>query len=164
MKIEKVVANARKKEFILKVDDRQYTFPYARLRLVPTPDDQVAEVYPDPELGNEAFTYRLESGAEDTIPVDAVREVNLDPDYITELLLHRLTVDARAGLEHSGLGKRQVARLMGTSPAQLYRLVDPDNSTKSFRQLIHLLHLLGFKVEMNIVRREDTAALKPDDP
>lgn len=59
------------------VDDRRYTFPYARLRLVPTSDDQVAEVYPDPELGDEAFTYRLESGAEDTIHVDAVREVTL---------------------------------------------------------------------------------------
>lgn len=75
-----------------------------------------------------------------------------------------MTVEAKAGLERSGLGKRQVARLLGTSPAQLYRLVDPDNSTKSFRQLIHLLHLLGSKVEMNIVRCEDSAARKPDGP
>lgn len=161
MKIGNVAANARKKEFELTVDDRQFSFPYASLRLTPTADDQVVDAFPDSELGYEAFTYRLESGAEDTIHVDAVREVNLDPDYISDLMLHRLTVEARAGFEQSGLGTRQAARLMGTSPAQLYRLLDTGNKAKSFKQLIHLLHVLGLRVQLNVVPKGEPATRAP---
>jgi hypothetical protein len=33
----------------------------------------------DPELGREAFTFRLASGAEGSVPIDAVLEYNEDP-------------------------------------------------------------------------------------
>lgn len=151
MKIESVVANARKREVELKVGENAFTFPYARLRVVPTSDDPIVHIFADPELGHEAFTYKLDSGREDTVHLDAVREVNLDPDYFCETLLHRLSMEAKAGLEKSGLGKRQVARQLKTSPAQLYRLLDPGDSTKSLRQLIHLLLLVGRRVEFTVV-------------
>ena len=150
MKITKVTENARKKAFEIEVDEKTYIFPYAKLRLEPTASDPVVEVFPDPELGEEAFTYRLKSGDEDTIHLDAVLEVNKDPDYLQELLLHRLTVEAVEGVAESGLGKRQLARQLGTSASQLYRLLDPDNSGKSVGQMLALLHLVDRTVDFII--------------
>ncbi len=156
MKITKVTENARKKAFEIEVSEKTYIFPYAKLRLEPTASDTVVEVFPDPELGEEAFTYSLESGDEDTIHLDAVLEVNKDPDYLQELLLHRLTVEALEGITESGLGKRQLARQLGTSASQLYRLLDPDNSRKSIGQMLALLHLLDRKVDFLIYSKSST--------
>lgn len=104
-------------------------------------------------MGGEAFTYRLRSGAEDAIHLDAVREVALDPAYLQELFLHRLTVAALEGLEESGLGKRQVARLLGTSPSQLYRLLDTTNYNKSVGQMLALLYLVDREVRFEVRER-----------
>lgn len=150
MKITKITENARKKAFEIEVGERTYDFPYAKLRLEPSSSNPVAEVFPDPELGEEAFTYRLESGDEDTIHLDAVLEVNKDPEYLQELLLHRLTVEALKGVGESRLGKRQIARQLGTSASQLYRLLDPDNSGKSVGQMLALLDLVGREVDFQI--------------
>lgn len=147
MKITGITQNSRKKEFEIEVGEKAYSFPYAKLRLEPTALDPVVEVAPDPELGDEGFTYRLESGDEDTIHLDAVLEVNEDPDYLQELLLHQLTVEALKGVAESGIGKRQIARQLGTSASQLYRLLDPNNSGKSVGQMLALLHLVDRKVE-----------------
>ena len=148
MKISDITSNARKKEFEIRVGEEKYRFPFAKLRLVPTSDNPVVEVFADPELGREAFTYQLESGEEDTIHLDAVFEVNMDPNYLRDLLLHRLSVEAKKGLEESGLGKRQVARHLGTSPAQLYRLLDPENRGKNLGQILYVLHLVDRRVEL----------------
>lgn len=53
--------------------------------------------------------------------------------------MHLLTVEARDAVEESGLGKRQIARLLGTSPSQLYRLLDPTYPTKSLGQMLNEL-------------------------
>jgi len=45
---------------------------------------------------------------------------------------------------------RDVADQLETSPAQLYRLLDPANCDKSFRQLVTLLSILGGTVEMRV--------------
>jgi hypothetical protein len=121
---------------------------------MPTADDPVEEVYPDPELGNEAFTYRLGSGAEDTIHLDSVREMAGDPEYLQGLLVHRLTVEALGGLEESGLGKREISRQLGTSASQLYRLLDPQNSNKSIGQMLALLHLVDREVTLKVTCKE----------
>jgi uncharacterized protein len=156
MKITNVSENARKKAFEIEVGKKTYLFPYAKLRLKPTGSDRVVEVFSDPELGEEAFTYRLKSGDEDTIHMDAVLEVNEDPDYLQELLLHKLTVEALEGVEESGLGKRQLARQLGTSASQLYRLLDPDNSGKSVGQMLALLHLVNRQVDFLIYPKSST--------
>jgi hypothetical protein len=158
MKITEITPDARKREFRLAAGGDTFTFPFAKLRLVPSSDDPVAEVFADPEIGEEGFTYRLESGREDTVHFDAVREVNLDPDYLQELMLHKLSVEARRGLEESGLGKRQVARQLGTSPAQLYRLLDPENRAKSLGQMLFLLHLVDRRVEVKVSGRNASRA------
>jgi hypothetical protein len=55
----------------------------------------VAEAFADEDLGREGFTYRLADGREDTIHLDAVLEYNRDPSYLSDLLVHRLTVEAK---------------------------------------------------------------------
>ena len=155
MKIKDVVANARKKAFEVRTRTGEYTFPYAKLDVQPSPEDPVEDVMPDPELGKEAFTYRLRSGAEDTVHIDAVLEFARDPDYLNDLLLYRLTVEALTGLEESGLGKRQIARQLGTSASQLYRLLDPANRKKSVGQMLALLHLLDRDVDVVVTSRKE---------
>ena len=153
MKIGAVVANNRKKAFEVRTHARSYPFPYALLRLRPTRENRVREVYADDELGREGFTYRLEDGTEDTVPMDAVLEYNRDPDYMTELLLHKLTLEAQAALDESDLSKRELIRRLGTSPSQLYRLLDPAYHAKSVGQMVALLHLLGRRVDVVVTPR-----------
>ena len=164
MKILSVEPNARKKLFLVRTRRGEYQFPYAKLRLVPTSEDPVDEVFPDPEVGNEGFTYRLRSGAEDTVPLDAVLDFNQDPDYLRDLFLHQLTVEALEGLEESGLGIRQLSRQLGTSPSQVYRLLDPTNYRKSVGQMLALLHMLDRKVEVTVTSREAEVAQSSTSP
>ncbi len=107
----------------------------------------------DPELGREGFTYRLASGAEGSVHLDAVLEYNEDPSYMAELTLYRLTVEAKERYESSGLSVREAARLLDTSPTQLYRLLDPTNYAKSLRQLLSLLYVLGAEVDFEVRNR-----------
>lgn len=148
MKIQTVQANNRKKAFEVRTVRETFVYPYAKLDLQPTSDNRVLEAFPDPDTGREAFTYRLESGAEETIHLDVVLEYHQDPAYLNEVLLHRLTVEAGKAIEKSELAKREVARRLGTSASQLYRLLDPSHSGKSVGQLLALLHLLGHEVDI----------------
>ena len=153
MKILSVRPDARRKSFSVRTRRAVFPFPYAKLRVIPTSEDPVAEAFPDPELGNEGFTYRLESGAEDTIHLDAVLDFNQDPDYLRSLLLHQLTVEALRGLEQSDLGIRQLARQLHTAPSQIYRLLDPTNHRKSVGQMLALLHMLNRDVQVVVTPR-----------
>jgi hypothetical protein len=160
VRITSVTDRTREKALEINTAGKSYTFPYAKLRVVPSASDPITEIYPDPELGNEAFTYRLRSGAEDTVHFDAVLDVNSDPDYLQGLLFHQLTIEAIKGLEESRLGKRQAARQLGTSASQLYRLLDPNNTSKSLGQLLALLDLVGRKVDVLVVPKPASAASK----
>lgn len=158
MKIASVTTDNRKRRFEVKTRRQTFVFPYAKADPAPTTVDHVAEVFVDPELGNEAITYRLESGAEGAIHIDAVLEYNEDPSYMADLALYRLTQEARVRLDNSGLSIREVARSLRTSPAQLYRLLDPTNYAKSLRQLMSLLYLLGCDVDVEVKPRRSRAA------
>lgn len=83
-------------------------------------------------------------------------EYNEDPSYMANLALYELTLEARRRFDQSGLSAREVARWLGTSPAQLYRLLDPANYSKSVKKLILLLYVLGFQVEFAVRKRSDT--------
>jgi hypothetical protein len=148
VKIRSVTANNRRKVFEVTTSAQTFSFPYAMLRLQPEPKNGVAEVFPDEELGSDAFTYRLVDGREDTIHMDAVLEYNRDPAYLNDLLLHRLTVEARRAVESTELSKREIIRALGTSASQFYRLLDTSNRTKSIGQMLALLHLLGREVDV----------------
>jgi hypothetical protein len=133
-------------------------FPYAKAEPAPSGADPLVEVAPDPELGNEAFTYQLASGTEGTIHMDAVLEYNQDPSTMADLAMYQLTLQARGRYEESGLSAREVARAMHTSTSQLYRLLDPTNYNKSLHQLLALLNHLGYDVELSLTKRPPLAA------
>jgi hypothetical protein len=150
VKIRDVRVNNHKKAFAVKTYKRVYDFPFARLDPRPSTDDPIDRVYVDHEIGNEAFTYVLQSGKEGTVHIDHVLDYNQDPSYMRDLLLYRLTLEARERLSQSGLSKRELIRRMGTSPSQLYRILDKNNYRKSIDQVVALLHLLECEVEIRI--------------
>ena len=150
MKITKVAANNRKRAFEVTTESGVMAFPYAKLPLAPSVEDPIAHLYVDPELGCEGFTFVLESGAEESLHVDAVLEYNEDPSYIRDLLLHELTVEAQTRLERSPLSKREIIRRLGTSASQFYRLLDTTNYTKSVDSMLDLLRVLDCEVEFTV--------------
>ena len=161
MKIKSVRPNGRKKAFEIQTRNAEYVFPYAKLPTPPNSNDPVEDVFPDPELGKEAFTYRLRSGVEESVHIDDVLEFAQDPDHLNDLLLYQLTVEALKGLEDSSLGKRQISRLLGTSASQLYRLLDPTNRKKSVGQMLALLHLLDREIDVVVTPRSGPLRGKP---
>lgn len=148
MKIKGVALNNRKAQLELTVRSGK-VFPIAFARLDPRPSskDRISRVYVDKELGNEAVTYVLQSGAEGSVHIDHALEYNQDPGYLADILIHKLTVEARRRAEESGVSRRELARRLGTSVPQLYRLLDPTNTRKSLGQLVALLHLLDCEVD-----------------
>ena len=158
MRIRRVSVKQRKAQLeVVATNGAVFPFPFSRLSPRPTSANRIREVYPDKELAREALTYVLESGAEGSVHLDSVLEYNQDPRFMSELLLYRLTVQARTRIEHCGLSRREISRRLGTSLPQLYRLLDPANKTKSLNQMISLLHVLGCEVAL-VVRRRRAAA------
>ena len=147
MKIRSVTPNTRKKTFEVRAGRRTLPFPYSKTRPEPTASDPVARVLVDEEIAREGFRYVLASGREGTIHVDRVLEYNADPSYLRDALLYRLTIEAQNRLEKSGLSRREIIRRLGTSPAQLYRLLDQTNYRKSIDQLVLLLRILDCDVD-----------------
>ena len=153
MKIRRVIVNNRKKAFEVVTARSVYTFPFAKLRLQPGPSAKLKNVYVDRDLGREAFTYVLESGAEDTVHIDDVLNYNEDPSYMRDLLLYKLTLEARRRVKQSPLSRREIIRRLATSATQFYRLLDQTNYKKSVDQLLSLLRILDCEVEFVIKQR-----------
>lgn len=150
MKIRGATANNHKKAFEIRTYKETFDFPYAKLDARPSSQDSIVEVFVDKELGEEAFTYRLESGREGTVHIDHVLEYNKDPAYMRELLLYRLTIEVRRRVQESGLSKREVTRRMKTSASQFYRILDEENYRKSIDQLVTLFFLLDCELEVRV--------------
>ena len=142
-------------EFVLTTTSgSRYAFPFSRAEPPPCKNDRVTNVFVDAELGSEAFTYFLESGKEGSVHLDHVREYNEEPEFMANLLLYHLTLEAEERVAESELSLRQIARQLNTSVPQLYRLLDPANYNKSMKQLVALLHLLNCDVDLVVKKRE----------
>jgi hypothetical protein len=148
MKIRSVKFNNKRKNFEVGASGKTYVFPYAKARPTPRSDDPVVGVYVDKELGGEGFTYELQSGKTGTIHEEQVLEYNRDPNYLRDLMLYKLTLEAQRRIAHSPLSKREIIRRLGTSATQLYRLLDQTNYQKSLDQLVSLLQLLECDVDL----------------
>jgi hypothetical protein len=148
MKIRSVKANVRRKLFEVTASGQRLVFPFARLELPPTPEDPLVKVFVDKEIGSEGFTYVLRSGREGTVHVEDVLEYNQDPDYLRDVLLYGLTLEAQNRIAATSLAKREIIRRLGTSPTQLYRLLDQTNYRKSVDQMLRLLQVLGCDVQL----------------
>jgi hypothetical protein len=148
MKIQSVKSNNKKKVFEVKASTHVYSFPYVKAVPPPTPEDPVARVFVDKELGREGFTYELASAKTGTVHIEQVLEYNQDPNYLRDLLLYRLTLEAQKRVADSPLAKREIIRRLGTSATQLYRLLDQTNYEKSVDQLVSLLQVLDCEVDL----------------
>jgi hypothetical protein len=137
--LESVRANNHRHAFEMETSRGLLSFPYAKADPAPTRQDPVAEVWVDEELGSEAATYRLTSGAEGSVHVEQALEYNRDPAYMRDLLLYRLTLEAEKRIAESQVSRREIIRRLGTSPSQLYRLLDPTNRRKTIDAMVQLL-------------------------
>ena len=153
MKIRSVTFNNRKKGFEVKTARETYWFPYAKLEVQPANEEKVTEVSVDEEMGREGFTYVLTSGKEGTVHIEQVLDYNRDPGYLRELLVYKLTLEARKRVEASSLSRRELIRRLGTSATQFYRLLDQTNYKKSLGQLLSLLHVLDCDVDLVVRAR-----------
>lgn len=155
MKVRKVVLNNRKAQIELTSRaGKVYPFPYAQLDPRPSQTDRIKEIYVDRELDHDGVTYFLESGQEGSVLLEHALSYNRDPAYVASILLYKLTSEANARLDPSGLSRREIARKLGTSLSQLYRLLDASNDKKSAGQMIQLLHVLGADVDVVIKPRD----------
>jgi hypothetical protein len=89
------------------------------------------------------------------VHLDVVLEYNQDPALLNDLLLYRLTAQAREAVEGSGLSKREMIRRLGTSASQFYRLLDPTYYGKSMGQMLALLRILGKEVDLVVRPRPE---------
>jgi predicted XRE-type DNA-binding protein len=156
VRITAVTANNRRRAFEVRTRRGDWLFPYGKAEPSPTASDPLVEVFVDPELGREGFTYVLASGAEGSVHIDHVLDYNEEPGYMRDLLLHNLTVQALERIETSALSRREIIRRLGTSPAQFYRLIDPTNYRKSVDKLLALLQVLDCEVDL-VVRDRRSA-------
>ena len=148
MKIRSVRFNNKRKDFQVATSGKKYAFPYVKARPNPTSDDPIIRVYVDKELGGEGFSYELQSGKTGTVHMEQVLEYNRDPNYLRDLMLYKLTVEAQRRIAKTPLSKREIIRRLGTSATQLYRLLDQTNYKKFIDQLVSLLQLLECDVDL----------------
>ena len=148
MKIKRVRLNKQKKCIEINTQKGRFGLPFSKLQLVPTIYNRISKIYIDPELGREGVTYVLESGKEDSVPLDAFLDYNQEQNYMRKIHLYKLTLKALESVKKSKLSKREIARKLHTSPAQLYRLLDTANYKKTIDQMIKLLTCLGTEVKI----------------
>jgi hypothetical protein len=156
MKIQAVAYNNRKRAFEVKAARKTLQFPYVKVDPQPSAIDPITRVFVDQELGREGFTYVLESGKEGTVHSEQVLEYNQDPNYLRDVLVYKLTIEAQKRVNASPLSKREMIRRLGTSATQFYRLLDQTNYSKSVDQLLTLLHVLDCDVDLLV--REKTSS------
>ncbi len=155
MKIRSVKHNNRRKVFDVRISSKALVFPYSKTDPAATSENPVTRVFVDEELAREGFTYELQSGRIGTVHAEQVLEYNQDPNYMRDLLLYKLTLEAQKRLSKSPLSRREIVRRLGTSAAQLYRLLDQTNYRKSIDQLLSLLQVL--ECDVDLVIRAKTA-------
>ena len=153
MKIRSVKANNRRRVFEVRVGTGVLPFPYSKAEPAPGLGERVVRVAVDEELAREAFGFELGSGRSGVVHVEQVLEYNQDPSYMRDLLLYKLTLEAQARVAKSPLSKREIVRRLGTSAAQLYRLLDQTNDAKSIDQMLNLLRVLDCEVDLVVRAR-----------
>ena len=84
--INNAITNGRRRAFEAETNP----FPYAKCDPVPNSADLVVCVHPDPEMGLAGVAYELESGAEGSVYLDSVREVNRDHEYMADSFRYQL--------------------------------------------------------------------------
>jgi len=63
----------------------------------------IVDFWIDDDFGGDAFSFQLENGKSGTVHIDHILEYNRDPGYMTELLLYKLTVEAKKYVDSTQL-------------------------------------------------------------
>jgi hypothetical protein len=152
MKIRNIAINRRKKALEIETPKGALNLPFAKLSPKPNTKDPIKTAYVDAELDGRGVTYVLESGKEGSVHLDAFLEYECDPDFMRDMTLHKLTVEAMKLFKQSGLSKHELIRRLKTSPSQLYRLLDPSNYRKSIDEMLRLISVLGYRLDVKLVK------------
>jgi len=150
MRVRSVEFNNRRRDFTVRLGASSYRYPFVRLETPPAPGDHVVSAYVDPEIAREGFSYVFASGADGTVHGEQVLDYNKDPRYLREALLYQLTIEAQQRLGASPLSRREIARRMETSAAQVCRLLDQTNTRKSVDEVLRLLGVLECEVQVSV--------------
>ena len=148
MKITNVSIDRRRKELVILAGRRTFRYPLA---LLPAKEELVAAVA-DEEIGREGVECHFASGRTDTVHLDDIRAQLGEAQYAREILLYELTLKAQELLKERGLARRALCRLLSTSPAQVYRLLDQKCYNKSIDKMVELLRVLGYRVNFQVTR------------
>ena len=145
-----VTHNNRKKGFQVETSAGAFWFPYSICDIEPTRSDPIRNLFVDRELDGEGFTYVLASGKTGSVLADWVHHYNREPGYLRDCILYDLTVEAQQRVTSSRLSRRELIRRLGTSGTQFYRLLDQINYRKSIDQMLRLLAVLDWEVEVTV--------------
>lgn len=148
MKIKQVTVNTRKKCIEIDTAKGSFALPFGNLRVKPSQTNKIESIYIDKELADRAVTYTLTSGEEESVHLDDFLEYAQDFNYLRKNLLYRLTIEANELLQQVSTSKRELARRLHTSPSQLYRLLDTANYRKTLDQMVKLLAVLGYQIDI----------------
>ncbi|HEX5042943.1 MAG TPA: hypothetical protein VFV75_08555, partial [Candidatus Polarisedimenticolaceae bacterium] len=154
VKIQRVVANEHKRAFEVQLEDRTLSFPYFKATPRPTRMDRVHQVKVRMDLAHRGFTYVLASGRHGAVHLDRVFDDNEPPRHTRDVLVYKLTLEARTRVAATELSKREIIRRLKTSPAQLSRILDTSNYRKSVDQVLALLQVLDCEIDV-VVRDKD---------
>ena len=146
MKVVDVKVDARKKELLITAGRSTFRYPFAFV----SGGDAVVAAKSDPELGSEAISCFLASGETRTIHLDDIRAQLGDADYLREQMLYDMTLQALRIVRKKRVAKRALCRMLQTSPAQVYRLLDQTCYSKTVDQMLRLLQVLGCTVKLDI--------------
>ena len=146
MKVTDVKIDSRKKELVITAGRKTFRYPLAFV----SSGDGVIAAEADQETGNEAITCLLASGNTRTVHLDDIRAQLGDADYLREQMLYGMTLQAQKSVRERRVAKRGLCRLLHTSPAQVYRLLDQTCYSKTVDQMLRLLQVLGCTVKLEI--------------
>jgi transcriptional regulator with XRE-family HTH domain len=90
--------------------------------------------------------------------------VNTSPERQREFAEERLIVDAAeeiwTAMEHEGISKSDVARILGKSKAYVTQVLSGSRNM-TLRTFATIAHILGYEVEVSLKRRTSEAEWKP---
>ena len=141
---KRVVFDNKKRVFHLEyVSGLKIECPYFPLGI----REKVIEAGPDAEVGNHSLYFILESGKKDTVPFDQPLHIAQHPEYVKRQTLYNMTKQLNVFVKHTGVPKRELARRLKTSMAQLSRLLDTTNYNKELSRLIELAAVLNYELK-----------------
>ncbi|HET9300243.1 MAG TPA: hypothetical protein VFO11_09870 [Candidatus Polarisedimenticolaceae bacterium] len=155
LNIRHVRPNERKRIFEIEIEDRTLAFPYVRADPRPTRKDRVWSVTVHTNIAHRGFSYVLASGRRGMVQLDRVFEYNEDPSFLKDLLLYRLTLEAKRRMAASDLSSADILRRLKTSPTQLSRILDASNYRTSLDQVVSLLQALDCEIDVVVRDKSD---------